>query len=149
MRRAAALALLGACSSRTPIATCADDLAGTWRSEAGEQWMIVDGAALEAYTLFDDTHPVDAPGIEIGPRTIDLSRTPRGADGEVRRRYLRAGAICIAKVPAHLLTCQGDTLELVLADPTAPVVFEPCAWGRPEPSRRERWQRISPTSTTR
>ncbi len=143
MQWAGGLALLVACSHPAPPPSCDDDLAGVWRSEPGGRWMILDGSALEIYPLFDDTHPAGAPpAIELGPRTIDLTRTSKAADGEVRRRYMRAGEVCIAKTPAHLVACRGDSLEIVISDPPPPIGFGPCRWGGPEPSRRERWHRL-------
>jgi hypothetical protein len=143
--RAAALAAvsLAACSHGASIASCDDDLGGTWRSESGERWMILDNrATLEAYTLFDDTHPRSAPaGIEIGPRVIDLARATGSLAGDVKRRHGQSGTVCIARAPVHVTSCADDTLELVLADPTPPIAYAPCGWGRPEPSRRERWRR--------
>ncbi len=147
MRRAAvALAIavsiaLAACARRAAVTVCTDDLAGAWKSDSGQRWMIIDGGkALEAYTLFDDTRPAVA-GIEIGPRVIDLARTPQGAEGDVKRRYMHAGDECLGRAPAHLVSCSEDTLELVLADPVQPTAYAPCQWGRPEASRRERWSR--------
>lgn len=144
-RAAIALAIaLAACSKRAPIDACSDDLTGPWTTEAGERWMVLDhGPTLEIYALFDDTHPANAPaGLELGPRVIDLARAAPGTDGDVKRRYLRAGDECIGTAPAHLLRCHDDTLELVRADPAPPAAFAPCQWGRPEPSRREKWQRL-------
>lgn len=145
MKQAAiALAIAAsACSQRATVTACTDDLGGPWKSEAGQRWMIIEtGGALEAYTLFDDTHPTNAPhGIEIGPRVIDLARRPAGAEGDVKRRYASAGEECIGRAPAHLVSCRDDTLEIVFADPSPPTAFEPCRPGRPEPSRRERWSR--------
>ncbi len=142
MRRAAALALLGACSRPAPPPTCDDDLAGTWRSGSGERWMILEGSTLEIYPLFDDTHPAGGSAdLEVGPRAIDLTRRPQAADGEVRRRHMRAGTICIGKAPAHVVACTRDTLELIVTDPPAPLAFGPCTWGTPAPSHRERWHR--------
>ena len=141
MRRAAvALAIaVAACGKRATVTACTDDLAGAWKGESGQRWMIIDdGKALEAYTLFDDTRPALA-GIEIGPRVIDLARTPQGAEGDVKRRYMRTGDECVGRAPAHLVSCGEDTLELVLADPAQPTAYSPCQWGRPESSRRERW----------
>ncbi len=143
--RSAAIALaiaLAACGKRATVAACKDDLAGAWKTEAGQRWMIIDsGQALEAYTLFDDTHPAGAPaGIELGPRVIDLVRTPQGADGDVKRRFVHTGDQCIGRAPAHLVSCAEDTLEIVLADPAPPIAYTPCQWGRPEASRRERWR---------
>ncbi len=141
MRWAAALALLSACSRPLP-SSCDDDLAGTWRNESGERWMILEGSALEIYPLFDDTHRAGAAAdLEIGPRTIDLSRSSKIADGQVRRRYMRAGEMCVAKAPAHLVACTHETLELIVADPAAPIAFGLCSWGASEPSHRERWRR--------
>jgi hypothetical protein len=137
----AALLLLGACSRRDPVMSCSDNLGGAWTTDRGERWMIIDsGPALESYPLFDDTHPPNAPaGLELGPRVIDLDRAAER--GEVKRRYGEAGVVCLAKAPVHVMSCRDDTLELVLADPSPPISFAPCAWGRPEPSRRERWRR--------
>ena len=137
----AALLVLGACSRRDPVMSCSDNLAGAWSSEGGEHWAILDhGHVLESYPLFDDTHPRNAPaGLELGPRVIDLERG--GRRGEIKRRYGKAGVVCLAKAPVHVMSCADDTLELILADPTPPISFAPCAWGRSEPSRRERWRR--------
>lgn len=142
MRRAAIALAIAACGKPAEVTACTDDLSGPWRSEAGRRWMIIDSGAktLEVYTLFDDT--AGAPvGIEIGPRVIDLVRTPQGAEGEVKRRYMQRGEECRGRAPAHLVGCREDTLELVLADPAPPSAYTPCQWGRPEPSRRERWSR--------
>lgn len=133
----AALVLLASCGGAEPVTSCASNLAGAWRSESNERWMILDlGKALEAYPLFDDTK---LPGVtyEIGPRVIDLARE----QGDVKRRFGSAGTTCIAKAPAHLVRCEGETLELVLADPAPPITFDPCGFGRPVPSHRERWTR--------
>ncbi len=119
------------------MTSCADNLGGAWKTEAGERWMILDsGRALEAYPLFDDTKRPGAT-LEVGPRAIDLARQ----EGDVKRRFGSAGITCIAKAPAHLTSCTGDTLELVLADPDPPISFSPCALGRPASSHRERWVR--------
>ena len=137
MIRAGLLLLIAACGGKDQITSCSADLGGAWTSEAGERWMILDnGSALEIYPLFDDTK---LPGValEVGPRAIDLARDA----GDVKRRFGSAGVTCTAKAPAHLTSCAADTLELVLADPAPPIAFSPCAFGRPEPSRRERWRR--------
>ncbi|MBA3463343.1 MAG: hypothetical protein H0T46_25530 [Deltaproteobacteria bacterium] len=140
-RAALLVALLGACSRRAPVTSCSDNLAGAWITDRGERWAILDHRhVLESYPMFDDTRPPNAPaGLEIGPRVIDLERGARR--GEVKRRYGQAGIVCVAKTPLRVTSCADDTLELVLADPTPPISFTPCAWGRPEPSRRERWRR--------
>ncbi|MBL9018182.1 MAG: hypothetical protein JNL83_28605 [Myxococcales bacterium] len=129
----AALLLLAACGGKEPISSCADDLGGAWRAETGERWMIVDvGRRLEVYPLFDDTK---LPGVtlEVGPRAIDLD----SEHGDVKRRF----GPCTGTAPAHLTSCAGDALELVLADPAPPIRVSPCAFGRPASSHRERWTR--------
>jgi hypothetical protein len=54
---------------------------------------------------------------------------------------MQRAARCDAHVPVHVTRCAGDTLELVLADPSPPLGFEPCTWPQPGPSRVERWRR--------
>jgi hypothetical protein len=139
VRRAVALALLVACDRRAPIASCGEDLRGVYA--AGDQrWMMLDtGDTLEAYPLFPDAPAT--PGLEVAPRVIDLTRTPDGLAGFVRRRYMQGTARCEAKVPVRVTACAADALELVVADPTPPLAFEPCSWPRREPSRVERWVR--------
>jgi hypothetical protein len=135
--RAAALVLLASCGGPEPLASCTDDLGGAWRSESGERWMILDSRrTLEAFPLFDDTK---LPGVthEIGARAIDLARQR----GQVSRRFTSAGTSCVEKAPAHLVSCAGDKLELVLADPSPPISYATCASGSPPPSHRERWTR--------
>jgi hypothetical protein len=147
--RLAALAVLagagGACDRRPPpLASCADDLRGVYAVD-GRRWMILDDpAGLEAYPLFPDVPPV--PGLEVGPRVIHLARTPDGLTGDVHRRYMRGSRQCLAKVPARVTACAGETIELVLADPVPPLAWpaapeQPCGWPRPDGSRRERWIR--------
>lgn len=139
MIRHAALVLVAACGGKEPLTSCRSDLAGTWLGDTGERWMIIGAAGTyEVYPLFDDTK---LPGVtfEVGPRAIDLTRDKQ--QGEVRRRFGSAGTTCIAKAPVHLVSCAGETLELVLADPAPPISFTPCAFGRPAPSHRERWTR--------
>lgn len=133
----------GACDRRPPLASCDDDLRGVYAAADG-RWMVLDQRdTLEAYPLFPDAAP--APGLEVGPRVIDLRRTPRGPAGSVRRRYLRGARACVARVPVRLTACRGDALELVLADPAPPLAWpgapeQPCTWSRPS-SRVERWIR--------
>jgi hypothetical protein len=147
----AALAIAGAaCDRRPPIASCDDDLRGVYDGGGGS-WMILDGpAGLDAYPLFPDVPA--APGLEIAPRVIALTRTPAGITGNVRRRYMRGSQVCVAKVPVRVTACRGETLELVLADPEPPLAWpeEPehadrtgaaCTWPRPGDSRVERWIR--------
>jgi hypothetical protein len=163
MRWAVGLAI-AACSGREPIASCDDDLRGVYTAGA-ERWMVLDhGATLEAYPLFPDVVGAapSAPGsaaLEIAPRVIDLDRAPAGAPagaargdarsavgparlaGTVQRRYLRRGQRCEARAPVQVARCAGDTLELVLADPSPPIAFSPCTWTAPGPSRTVRWRR--------
>ena len=147
----AALASSGAaCDRRPPLASCDDDLRGVYDGGGGS-WMILDGpAGLDAYPLFPDVPA--APGLEVAPRVIALTRTPAGLTGSVRRRYMRGSRVCVAKVPVRVTACRGDELELVLADPEPPLAWPedpgpaasrgaPCTWPRPGDSRVERWIR--------
>ncbi|MGE3766062.1 MAG: hypothetical protein AB7L94_27650 [Kofleriaceae bacterium] len=148
MRLALALAMLGGCSSSSPppMSTCADSLAGTWHSDAGD-WMLLDrGAAIEGYPLFDDSRePGGDPAIVVAPRAIDLRRMGDEVGGEISRRYMRGGDACIARVPVHVLACTGSTLEVILADTSPPTQFAPCIESaRKNPSRREKWHRTHP-----
>lgn len=61
--------------------------------------------------------------------------------GVLHRRYMRGSAICDARIPVHVTRCAGDTLDLVVADPSPPIGFAPCAWPGPAPSRLVHWQR--------
>jgi hypothetical protein len=134
------LALLAwaACDRRVPITSCADDLSGEY-ANGDQRWMVLDrGSSLEAYPLFPD---VPAGPLEVAPRVIELGRTGTQIAGEVRRRYMKATTICIAKLPARITACTDDSLELVFADTSPPLAFDPCRWPGPEPSRRERWMR--------
>lgn len=141
---AALVASLAACGRRDPLTSCTDDLRGVYVIDdrpRAERWMILDHrTTLEAYPLFDDVPEVPA-GHEIAPRVIDLERTPEGLSGQVRRRYMQGAVRCEARVPVHVTACAGDTLDLVLADPVAPLGYEPCTWPRRDSSRRERWRR--------
>lgn len=145
--RAAMIALVvlaTACSRRDPITSCEQVLDGSWRSDhAGEQWMIVESrGALEIYPLFPDGRPPSTSAeLETAPRAIDLQRTPGGLVGDVKRRFMRRGVACTATAGARVTACANDVLELVLADPPVPAGFEPCAFARPDSSRRERWHR--------
>jgi hypothetical protein len=133
-----AIACVAACDRKPPIRSCADDLTGEYGS-GDRHWMVLDrGTSLEAYPLFPD---VPAGEIEIAPRIMELDRVGAQVSGEVRRRYMKGSAACIAKVPVRVTTCSSDGLELVFAETSPPLSFTPCQWPRPESSRLERWQR--------
>ncbi|MGE5182651.1 MAG: hypothetical protein ACM31C_11340 [Acidobacteriota bacterium] len=134
------LVLVLGCSRRAPISSCADDLHGVWRDGSGASWMILDdGATLEAYALFADA--VGSGELAGAPRAIDLARTADRLDGTIHRRFERRADSCDAHVPIHVTACKDDTLEIVLADPAAPVELAPCRWGAIPPARVERWRR--------
>jgi hypothetical protein len=147
MRLAIIAAFAAGCSqSPPPLASCADSLQGVWHTDAGD-WMLLDhGATLEGYPLFDDSHePASEPAVVIAPRALDLRRDRDEVGGEISRRYMRAGDGCITKIPFHVLSCSGSTLEVVLADTAAPTQFSPCSESvRKNPSRREKWHRTHP-----
>jgi hypothetical protein len=93
----------------------------------------------------------------VAPRMFDFRIEPAGSSpgsgasrlparqapvaGTLRRRYMRGAARCDAHVPVHITRCAGDTLELVLAEPSPPLEFSPCTWSRPDPSHLVRWRR--------
>jgi hypothetical protein len=137
--------LFAGCSSSPPLSTCADSLAGTWRSETGD-WMILDrGAQLEGYPLFDDSRPESIADVVIAPRALDLARNGDVIDGRITRRYTRGGDSCVVKVPFRVLSCAGSMLEVIFADTSPPMQFSPCVESaRSNPSRREKWQRTHP-----
>jgi hypothetical protein len=139
------LLALAACDRRAPLTSCSDDLRGVYR-DGDQRWMILDSdATLEAYPLFPDA---DGPAeVVTAPRRIDLARPAGAANatttlaGTLHRRYMRGADSCDAQIAVHATRCAGDTVELVLADPSPPLGFAPCAWPRPAPSRLVRWQR--------
>lgn len=138
MKLVLAIACVAACDRKPPIRSCADDLTGEY-ANGDQHWMVLDrGASLEVYPLFPD---VPAGDLEIAPRMMELDRMGAQVAGQVRRRYMKGSAACIAKAPAHVTACANDALELVVADTAPPLAFSPCTWPRPEPSRRERWIR--------
>jgi len=170
MKRGVVL-VIAACSRREPIASCDDDLQGVYAAEGERWMVLDHGATLEAYPLFPDgggPGPAGAlpAGVVVAPRVIDVQRSPgspgsaassaagplpsadpqratRSAPpaGTLRRRYMRRDERCEAHVPVHLTRCAGDTLELVLADPSPPLAYAPCTWPLPGPSRVVRWRR--------
>lgn len=148
MRASAVLAVAvvsATCSRREPITSCEQSLEGAWQSDhgSGERWMILERAgALEAYPLFPDGRPAGvSPELETAPRVIDLSRSPSGVAGDVKRRFMRRGVACLSTATVHVTACANDVIELVLADPPVPTGFDPCSFPRPDSSRRERWIR--------
>lgn len=144
--RAIVLVVVASCTqSSPPLASCADSIAGVWHSDTGD-WMLLDrGASIEGYPLFDDSKEPAGEGIVVAPRAIDLTRDRDEIGGEISRRYMHGGDSCITKVPLHVLACTADTLELVLADTSAPTQFTPCTESaRKNPSRREKWRRTHP-----
>lgn len=137
--------VVAACNRTPSIATCTDDLAGVYEvettatEEVPTRWHVLDNRiTLEAYPLFADVHTVA--NLEVAPRVIDLRRTGDQLAGNVTRRYMQGSKRCDAKARVAVTACSGNTLELVLADPVPPIAFEPCAFGQPASSRRERWR---------
>jgi len=89
------------------------------------------GAAAPGSTASDPQHGAARP-VAAGTAAIA---------GTLRRRYMRRAERCEAHVPVHVTSCAGDTLELVLADPSPPIEYTPCTWSHPGPSRVVRWRR--------
>lgn len=141
-----AVAMSLGCGGRPSLTSCEQDLGGEYRvAGTTERWLVVDrDTTLEVFPMFADVPAVE--GYEVAPRAIDLERLAAArASGDVaghaRRRYQRGRHACVAKVPVRITRCAEDTLDVLVADTTPPLAVEPCAFGRPEPSRRERWTR--------
>jgi len=127
--------LLCSCDRRAAVTSCDDDIHGVWVTESGAKWSLLDhGPTLEAFPLFDDAVA------EGAPRVIDLQRTDKLA-GDVKRRFMRGPAECVAAAPMRIAKCKDDTLQIVVADPQPPLSFAPCSWGKPAESRVEHWRR--------
>lgn len=148
MKWLAAAAMLVACDRRPAVTSCDEDLHGSWVSDTGARWSLLDyGSKLEAYPAFDDAV------VDGAPRAIDLERAdklaPAGRSesgqlqlrGEVTRRYTRGADTCEARAPVRIATCNANTLQIVVADPPPPLAFAPCSWPRPAASRVEHWRR--------
>jgi hypothetical protein len=132
------LLIVAACDRRSTVASCRDDLTGTWLA-ADQRWMVLDnGATLELYPLLADA---PAGPLEVAPRVIDLERDGDRLAGTVRRRFMQSAATCTSKAAARITSCNNDAIEIVLADPEAPLAFAPCRFAPSPPSHRERWQR--------
>jgi hypothetical protein len=135
MKWLAAAAMLVACDRQPAVTSCDDDLRGTWVTDTGARWSVLDyGKNLEAYPAFDDAVPGGA------PRVITIERGQKLA-GEVRRRFMRRGDACDASAPIRVAKCKDNALQVVIADPQPPLAFAPCAWSQLAASRLERWHR--------
>ncbi|HEY5933048.1 MAG TPA: hypothetical protein VIU61_00345 [Kofleriaceae bacterium] len=129
------LVALAACDRNPPITSCDSDLSGIYEV-SGKRWMLSRSRnGLEGYPLHDDSGRGSG---EVAPRWLELARTPIGITGFVRRRF----GTCESEAAFRITSCTGDTLEIVLADPPPPLALEPCTFGRPDSSRRERWRRV-------
>jgi hypothetical protein len=130
----AALVVVG-CDRRAAVTSCDDDLHGTWTTDTGARWALLDrGKTLEAFPVFDDGAGSGA------PRVIDLERKDKLA-GDVKRRFMQGATECVAKAPIRIAKCKDNTLQVVVADPLPPLAFSPCSWGTPAPARVEHWRR--------
>jgi hypothetical protein len=130
-----ALGVLFGCHS--PVDSCAQDLGGEY-ADGDRQWMVIDhSGSLEIYPLF---HDIPQSEFEVAPRVIELKRDDR-IDGMVSRRYMKGSQSCVVQTPAHLTACHDDAIEIVMADPIAPLDFEKCSTVAGS-SKREVWRRV-------
>ncbi|MBA3539277.1 MAG: hypothetical protein H0T79_06585 [Deltaproteobacteria bacterium] len=138
----AAIASFAACDRTVPVTSCDDNLAGVWQTDAGP-WMLLDhGTGLEGYPLFADAPAASTPTIVTAPRSLALTRDPRGLAGAITRRFMQGATACNARAAVRVTRCANDTLELVLADPAEPAFTpEGCKATRPPSSRIDRWRR--------
>src|SRR5262245_50963300 len=131
----AAAAMLVACDRRPAVTSCDDDLRGTWVSDTGARWSVLDyGGKLEAFPAIDDAVPSGqeggaqrsmTQGPEGAPRRIDLERGKKLA-GEVKRRFMRRADACEARAPIRIAKCKDTILQVIVADPQPPLSFTPC-----------------------
>lgn len=125
---------------RPRITSCDQDLGGEY-SAGDRRWVVIDhGESLEVYPVSPDVVPSTIE-LEIAPKWIELWREDGRLQGQANRRYMKAAAICTAHVPVTVARCADNTLDVVHAEPAPPLSFAPCAWGRTEPARVERWVR--------
>ena len=133
------LALVLGCS-RAHVTSCADDLEGPWRDDAGQRWMLLDhDGVLEGYPIFADSISIGS-DLRGAPRSLQLHREGERLAGFVVRRYDRRADSCEARAPVTA-TCGDDALELQLAEPDAPTAFAPCKWPPPPLAHAVRWHR--------
>lgn len=117
---AALVALAGCEGDAPPVRTCADSLAGVWRTAVGAaadgrplRYEIVDtGARIELHPLFDSARNTP----ELPARSAHafvLTRAGERATGhQLQWRTNAEGSLCRAQWPAELRACRGATLEL-------------------------------------
>lgn len=100
-------------------------------------------AASRATDAAPASHATDAAPASRMPDAVAAGRAinPGTLSGILHRRYMRGAASCDARIAVHVTRCAGDTLDLVVADPSPPIGFAPCAWPGPAPSRLVHWQR--------
>jgi hypothetical protein len=100
-------------------------------------------AGAPSSTAGPASHATDAAAAGRSTDATTASRAPGAGTiaGTLHRRYMRGAARCDARIAIHVTRCAGDTLDLVLADPSPPIGFAPCAWPGPAPSRLVHWQR--------
>ena len=97
------------------------------------------GATVEAYPLFDDSH--GPPDLVTAPRVIDVVREGTHLAGTLSRRTMRRADSCIAKAPFHVTACTAGGLEVVYGDVAPPASLAPCVYPPPLPTRAEHWRR--------
>jgi hypothetical protein len=125
MKLCAVLALAG-CHHH--VATCDDDLHGTWQTPT-MTWVLLDtGPTIEGYPLQPDP-PV--------PRALDVTRELH-MTGDVTRRAEASN--CAARAPVHIETCHDDQLDVVIGD--LQIGVAPCHSTVAPVTHLEHWHRL-------
>jgi hypothetical protein len=142
-RFAVALVALAGCAAEAPaMESCASSLSGVWRDADGREWTALDsGGRVEIYPGFADVE--GPPDVEVAPRYLELARAGE-LTGAVHRRYMRGGDVCDATLPARVVACRGQTLELELGAPPMVTAFAPCAFAPVPAPPRVTWTRVAP-----
>jgi hypothetical protein len=136
--RLVALAALASCG-REPIRTCADDLGGRWRGDAGIYHVLDLRSRVEVYPSFRDLPADLPPGVVAAPAVADFTRVAGSeiARGTVTRRYERGTDFCKMQQPATLRRCTADRLTIELTVPSPPTDWSRCVGAAGTPTTLE------------
>ena len=103
------LILAGCDADPVPIRTCADSLAGSWRSEAGTYHALDQGRSIDFHPLFDSAKP----GSGRSAWMLNFQRGPADTPaGSVGFFLSREDKSCRIRWPATLQSCKDDRLVI-------------------------------------
>lgn len=132
-----------ACSRRSPVDDCSDDLRGTWHEagapDRGYHFRPSRSGGYEVFAMFDSSVPPDgadkrtAP-VAYAPWVWDLERLPSGVAGKRTQRMTRDGVSCPAVTAVTVRACAGDRLAIDV-EPVTGVDFASCTVSAGPPVR--------------